>query len=357
MNELLEYKCPSCGASVEFNTKEQNMKCPYCDTEFDVEALDGLDEALRTKGDSMEWDKSDATVGDGEADGINIFVCNSCGGEVVGTAVTAATHCPFCSNPVVVKSRFQGELRPDYVIPFKLDREAAKSAYLKHLSGKKLLPKVFKDENHIDEIKGIYVPFWLFSAIADADITYRGTKTRFWSDSNYNYTATSHFAIRRAGKLGFANVPVDGSVRMNNDLMESLEPFNFSEAVDFKTAYLSGFLADRYDVSSEESSLRANERIKASTEDEFRSTVHGYSTLATQSSGVTFEDAKAKYALYPVWLLNTTWKDKKYIFAMNGQTGKFVGDLPIDMGAWLRWFALWAGIFTALAVIIMLLFL
>ncbi len=353
MSQLLEHKCPGCGASVEFNTKEQNMKCPYCDTEFDVEALDGLDEELKTKDDRMEWSKTDATIGDEEAEGINIFICNSCGGEVVGNDVTAATFCPFCDNPVVMKSRFAGELKPDYVIPFKLDRQAAKKAYLKHLSGKRLLPKVFKDENHIDEIKGIYVPFWLFSATADADITYKGTKTRFWSDSNYNYTVTSHYAIRRAGKLGFRNVPVDGSVRMDNDLMESLEPFDFSEAVDFKTAYLSGFLADRYDVSSEESSVRANERIKASTESEFRQTVHGYATLITQSSGVSLDDAQARYALYPVWILNTTWRDKKYVFAMNGQTGKFVGNLPIDPGAWAKWFALFAGIFTAAAVLIM----
>ena len=353
MSQLLEYKCPSCGGSVEFDAKGQNLKCPYCDTEFDVDALEDLNEELKTRDDSMEWTTSDAAISDEESEGISIFVCNSCGGEIVGSDVTGATFCPFCDNPVVMKARFAGELRPDYVIPFKLDRDAAKAAYLKHLSGKRLLPKVFKSENHIDEVKGIYVPFWLFSATADGDITYRGTKTRFWSDSKYNYTVTSHYAIRRAGKLGFKNVPVDGSERMDNDLMESLEPFSVSDAVDFKTAYLSGFFADRYDVSSESCSLRANERIKASTEAEFRQTVHGYSTLVTQSSGVSLEDAQAKYALYPVWLLNTTWRDKKYVFAMNGQTGKFVGNLPIDGGAWARWFALFAGIFTAASLIIM----
>lgn len=53
---------------------------------------------------------------------------------------------------------------------------------MRHLRGKRLLPKVFKDQNHIDEIKGIYVPFWLFDTDADADIRYRATKVRSWSD-------------------------------------------------------------------------------------------------------------------------------------------------------------------------------
>ncbi len=357
MSALLEFKCPCCAAPVEFSSETQKLLCPYCGTEFDADALSKLDEELKTKDDSMDWHETYTPIGEDEASGIKIFFCSSCSGEVVGSETTGADFCPYCGNSVVIKSRFAGELRPDHVIPFKLDRDAARKAYLKHLSGKKLLPKVFKTENHINEIKGIYVPFWLFSAKADADITYRATKVRTWSDSKYNYTETSHFAIRRAGELGFSNVPVDGSARMSDELMESIEPYNYSEAVDFKTAYLAGFFADRYDVSSKDSAQRANVRIKNSTEDVFRSTVQGYSTVTAQSSGITLEEAEAKYALLPVWILNTTWKGKKYIFAMNGQTGKFVGNLPIDKGSWARWFALFAGIFTAAAIAIMLLFL
>ena len=65
------------------------------------------------------------------------------------------------------KARLSGMLKPDYVIPFKLDKKAAKAAYMRHIEGKRLLPKLFRDQNHIDEIKGIYVPFWLFDADAD----------------------------------------------------------------------------------------------------------------------------------------------------------------------------------------------
>lgn len=147
----------------------------------------------------------------------------------------------------------------------------------RHYKGKKLLPKIFKKENHIDEIKGVYVPFWLFDADADADIRYKATRVRTWSDSDYDYTETSYYSIGRSGDIGFDRVPVDGSSKMPDDLMESIEPFKFEDAVDFKTAYLAGYLADKYDVTAEQSIDRANERIKRSTEDAFASTVEGVS--------------------------------------------------------------------------------
>ena len=265
------------------------------------------------------------------------YVCKSCGGEIVGDATTAATACPFCGNPVVMMGQFAGALRPDYVIPFKLDKKAAKAALMKHYGGKRLLPKVFKDQNHIDEVKGVYVPFWLFDADVDARVRYKATRVRSWSDSRYNYTETGHYAVIRGGNIGFERVPVDGSTKMADALMESIEPFDFSEAVDFQTAYLAGYLADKYDVDAEESIERANERIKKSTETAFASTVEGYATVTPESTGIRLQNGKAKYALYPVWLLNTTWNGQKYTFAMNGQTGKFVGDLPLDKGAYKKW--------------------
>ena len=143
--------------------------------------------------------------------------------------------------------------------------------------------------------------------------------------------------VHRGGSIGFEHVPVDGSSKMADDLMESIEPYDFSEALDFQTAYLAGYLADKYDVTAEESIDRANERVKRSAENTFAETVQGYTTVTTENSSVQFHGGKAQYALYPVWLLNTTWNGNKYTFAMNGQTGKFVGDLPVDKVAVTRW--------------------
>ncbi len=357
---LQEYKCPCCGGAIEFDSSLQKMKCPYCDTEFEMETLAAYDEELKADGDSkMEW--SSAAGGEwqeGEDSHLRSYICNSCGGEIIGDETLAATSCPFCSNPVVMMEQFKGMLKPDYVIPFKLDKKAAMAALKRHYAKKRLLPGAFKDENHIEEIKGVYVPFWLFNADADAHIRYRATRVRTWSDSSYRYTETSHYAVTRGGSIGFERVPVDGSTKMDDALMESIEPYDFSEAVDFQTAYLAGYLADKYDVSADESIDRANGRIRKSTEDAFAQTVQGYSTVIPEASTVRFDNGTAKYALYPVWILNTQWKGEKYTFAMNGQTGKMVGDLPMDKAAYKKWlFGIWgaaAAVAFALAMLITL---
>ena len=336
---LQEYKCPCCGGAISFDSKIQKMKCPYCDTEFEMETLKEYEEELQNEqADDMNWDSADNREWqEGEQEGLRSYICKSCGGEIVGDANTAAAACPFCGNPVVMTEQLSGMLRPDYVIPFKVDKKAAKEGLMKHLSGKILLPKVFKDQNHIDEIKGIYVPFWLFDADVQAKMRYKATKIRSWSDSEYDYTETRFYSVHRGGSIGFEYVPVDGSSKMPDDLMESIEPYRFADAVDFQTAYLAGYLADKYDVAEEECQKRANERIKRSTEEAFADTVNGYATVVPEGGSVQLENGNAKYTLCPVWILNTTWQGKKYLFAMNGQTGKFVGDLPVDKAAARKW--------------------
>ncbi len=351
MAALQEYKCPCCGGAITFNSAIQKMKCPYCDTEFEMSTLEEFDREWKNDpGDDFRWESAaGGEWQDGEEESLHAYICRSCGGEIVCDDTTAATACPYCNNPVVLMKQVSGSLKPDYVIPFKLDKEAAKAALRKHYAGKRLLPKMFAEENHIDEIKGVYVPFWLFAADADASIRYRCTRVRAWSDSDYHYTATSFFLVSRDGKIGFERVPVDGSSKMEDDLMESIEPFDFTDAVDFQTAYLAGYLADKYDVNAEQSIERANDRIRQSTADAFAATVQGYAPVTPETTGIRLKNGHAAYALYPVWLLNTTWDGKKYTFAMNGQTGKLVGDLPMDKHAYKKWLFGLTGIVGAAA--------
>lgn len=339
MSLLLEYKCPCCGGAISFDPKLQSLKCPYCETTFETETLAAYDQELKsTQPDDMSWDTNTGSEwNDGEADTLRSYTCASCGGEIICDVTTAATSCPFCGNPVIMKGNVSGELKPDIVIPFKLDKNAAKRALAAHYKGKVLMPKIFADENHIEEIKGVYVPFWLFDAQADAKMRYRATRVRTWSDSDYIYTETCYYSVRRDGTLTFEHVPVDGSTKMADDLMESIEPYRYRDAVDFKTAYLAGYLADKYDVSSEQSIDRANERIKKSTSDAIANTVLGYTSVIPENASISLANGTAKYALLPVWLLNTKWEGKNYTFAMNGQTGKFVGDLPLDKKAYRKW--------------------
>ena len=343
--------CPACKAELDCDTGEKEAACPSCGAEFEVEALLAYAaQKEEKKTDSMTWDtQAGGQWQQGETDGLRVYSCKTCGGEIVADETTGATACPYCGNPVVLSGHFAGSLKPDLVIPFQVDKKAAIAALNNHYKGKRLLPKVFKDQNHIEEVKGLYVPVWLFDADADAQVEYEATKVRTWSDSDYDYTETRHYAVLRGGTLGFADVPVDGSTKMDDTLMESIEPFDISGAVPFQAAYLPGYLADKYDVDADASIGRANERIKQSTEDAFRSTVVGYTSVTTVDSSVRLENGRARYALYPVWMLNTQWKGQKFTFAINGQTGKIAGDLPMDKGAFWKYLLGVTGAVTALA--------
>ena len=339
MPVLQEFKCPCCDGAIEFDAKKQKMKCPYCGSEFEVETLRSYDEELNNQPqENMTWDTAaGAQWQPGEQEGLRVYSCNTCGGEILADETTGASECPFCGNPVIMTGQFAGSLKPDLVIPFKVDKKGAMEALQKHYKGKVLLPKVFKDQNHIKEVKGLYVPVWLFDTDADAYVRYKATRVHSWSDSDYRYTETRHYLVTRGGGIGFENVPVDGSTKMDDTLMESIEPYNISDAVDFQTAYLSGYLADKYDVDAEVSIDRANQRIKESTEDAFRSTVIGYTTVLPVSSTINLQNGRARYALYPVWILNTQWNGQKFTFGVNGQTGKIAGDLPMDKGLFRAW--------------------
>lgn len=330
MSAITEQKCPHCGGAVEFNVGAQKLKCPYCDAEFDIAAMQQAEDFVANSVEQINWNSQGSQWGAGETDGMSVYACKSCGGEIVADATTGATSCPYCGNQVVMKGQFSGALRPDLVIPFKLDKKAAKEALKKHFRGKKFVPKAFLAENKLDEVKGVYVPHWLFSCDAVVNATYQAEKYKHWSDSKNEYTETTAYNVYRSGSIGFDNVPVDGSTKMPDDLMESIEPFNLNEAVPFNTAYLAGYLADKYDVDVNQSMGRANERIQASALDAFEDTVEGYNAVTPMQAAMQVANGSYKYALYPVWILNVKWKGQNHTFAMNGQTGKFVGNIPTE---------------------------
>lgn len=336
--ELKEYKCNNCGGSVSFNVDKEKLVCNYCKTEYEVGELDQKieDEFAEESGRFRDHDKDFSPI---EKDLLKVYTCNSCGGEIIGDESMAATTCPYCNNNVVIPSKLSGELKPDFVIPFKYDREFAKAQLKEFYKNKRLLPDVFKDENQIENMKGLYVPFWLYSGRAYVDIWFKTTRIRVWSDGRYNYTETSYYDVRRDGDMDFKYVPVDGSSKIDDILMESLEPFHWEEGVEFSASYLAGFLADRYDVDSDTSVPKAKARIKNSSINTIRNQVSNYQTVTIENESFELKDGIINYALAPVWILNTKWQDKYYTFVMNGQTGKMIGDdLPIDRNKAIRKF-------------------
>ena len=330
--DIKEYKCPNCGGSVKFDASSQGMKCPYCDAEFEIDALEEYQKDLLTvKNENIDWKNSAGKTWEkNELDDLLTGSCPSCGAELMGDKDTAAMVCPSCGNSQIVIKRLEGLLKPDYVIPFKLEKKAAVEALKNFYLKKRLLPDFFKEENRVNNVQGVYFPFWLFDAGVDAIARYKASRTRAWSDSRYNYIKTDYYSVIRDGSLSFEKIPVDGSEKMDDDFMDAIEPFNYSEMRDFQTAYLSGYLAEKYDVDAAKSKERARERIKSSVETEFAKTVTGYSSVVMESSSVNIRDGKASYAFFPVWVLNTKYKNANYLFLMNGQTGRLIGRLPSD---------------------------
>jgi len=298
-----------------------------------------------------QWAQSQEPWSDENLQG---FACPSCAGELVGDAKTASTRCPYCGNPTVISSRLSGMFKPDFVIPFRLDKQAAKQGFADKLKGKRLLPKNFANQSVLDEMVGSYVPFWLFDAQAKANGAWRATRTKSWSDRHFRYTRTDHFQLRRAGEAVFTQVPVNACTKMQGEYMDAIEPFDYSGMQPFHMTYLSGYLADKYDITAEQSRPRVEQRAAQSMDGALTQSSGGgnYNSIQKEGGQAWLAQAKASYALMPVWNLNARYGNKTYRFAMNGQTGKFVGELPIDKGRQAAWFC---GLFFGTAAVAALL--
>ena len=377
------YQCPNCNGRLHWNGELGKLQCEYCDSTYTNEEVERFFAARQAQADAKaeaQYAKEAAERGDtvvsaaeraamsaaaasvaGAAPAINVaapegasnsietylamthwssedaanlraYNCPACGAQLMVDQTTAVTSCPYCGNNAVVPGQLADVLRPDYVIPFKVTKQQAIDELKKYYKGKRFLPNAFTERNHIEEIQGVYVPFWLYSGTGEADVTFNATNSTTWSDRDNIYTKTDHYALARSGRVDFKHVPVDASTKMPDEHMDAIEPYDYKELVPFDMSYLPGFVTDRYDQDVKTSESRATQRAANSIVDATEATAGGYESVVVSGnrSRVTWQDQK--YALLPVWMLHTRWDKQDFLFAMNGQTGKFIGDLPIDNG-------------------------
>ena len=336
----VSYKCPNCSAPLTFLPGNDKVTCEYCGTEFEVKTIEEMfakqeeRAAQAEEAKEAKWDTAHAgsEFTEDETAFLKSFTCSTCGAELVCDENTMATECCYCGNPTMIPSRFKGMLKPDYVIPFKKTKEDAVAALKKFYEGRKLLPDAFTANNRVEDIQPMYVPFWLFDSEVTASAAFKAENDVVFDTADSVITETSVYDVERIGTMKFERIPVDGSEKMDDAYMESIEPFDYSEMVPFTTAYLTGYLADKYDVTAEDSVPRADKRVEYSAAGVLEETVTGYMRHQVESCAIRKDVGSVKYALVPVWILTTRYQNQPYTFMMNGQTGKFVGSLPWDKG-------------------------
>ncbi len=332
------HKCPNCGGALAFDIGKQTSACRFCGGEF---AIDAVLEREKT----AEAASPPAVTLEEFGDGSMAYSCPSCGGRIVADATTAATFCVFCGNPALIADRLSGNLRPTRVIPFKLDREAALREYRNYCK-MPLIPKSFRDKEHVEQMRGLYVPYWLFSCTCRAEATLRCEKRTSWSDTSHNHTKTAVYEAKRSGEFVFSRIPADGSAKLNDELTRAIEPFDYRQLVPFDMQFLSGHLAESYDVPADRVEPDARRRVREGAEAAFKRSVSGYSSVAVERYDHAVSDLRAEYVMAPIWILVSKHKGKEYVFAMNAQTGKVAGRPPLSLG---RFFACWGGVAAGVA--------
>ena len=322
----VNHKCPNCHAKLTFNPKGQNWICEYCDSKFKLEELKNNEQNYNEKKVEEEAVSSE----------FDVYRCPDCGAQIITDLNTVATFCIYCKNTSIIKERLVGKFELKRLIPFQNTKEDAIEAFKKLGKGHPLMPKEFADPKNISEIRGIYIPFWLFSSTVNGHLVSDCKRVHSHRRGDYQYITTESYEVIREGEVHFNYVPNDGSKKFDDGIMNSIEPYDYKKLVDFSPSYLSGFYAEKYDLDGEKAQKIIDSRIKNTVQDLLTSQIRGYTSSIVRTTDIHYNDYKMEYVFLPVWFLNIKYKDKFYTFAMNGENGKLMGNIPVDKKkAWL----------------------
>lgn len=308
---VLHYKCPGCGSDMSFDAKLGVLACDYCGHKDEIETIE------------EEIDSTSISLDDSKE-----YQCNNCGAQVITGSDTSATTCCFCESAVVLSDRITGEFSPDLVIPFTIEKNKAKKLFKKWIRNKLFAPSEYKKANKINEIKGLYVPYWIYDLKGRATVTARGKKVRYYSKGNYDYTETKHYDIYRKVNIDFLKVPVDASDKMDDELMDLTEPYDYSELKPFKSPYLAGYIAEKYNEDDEALLPRVKSKVQPFIKSYISSTISGYSSVSYKNEDSSITQSQSAYSLFPVWIFNYDFENREHTYIMNGQTGKIIGKPP-----------------------------
>ena len=330
----ITYKCPNCGGGLVFDPGTQKYKCEYCLSLFDQQELEDTGPDREDPGQWTEGNhgQEEALRRQSGPVGAVSCICPSCGAQVVTDETTAATFCYYCHNPVVIEGRLKGGYHPDYVIPFSIDRKQAEEIFRNWIGGKRFVPRDFYSPRQVESMTGVYFPYWLYSCQVDGRMDAEGIRMRVWDAGNLRYTEQKIYQVSRSGRMEVENVARNALKKNNVRLSEGVLPFLPEGRKPFHMSYLTGFQAERRDMEAGELAAEVEREVKNQAASRLRESADGYSSLRIKAQTEEIENARWYYGLFPVWTL--TYKSprdgKIYYFALNGQTGKVCGELPVD---------------------------
>lgn len=324
--ETKSFSCPSCGGKLFYNPKMKVLSCEACKNNYFPNEIMNYDKNL---------DVDIEIVADhfSQEDNTNMYTCSSCGGQIIALDSIVSTACPFCGNNVLIKSSLVGSYRPKYVVPFSKNKEEAKGLLNQYLNKSILLSKKTKSELKQEGLNDIYIPIYLVKGKACFDFSKieRGNVSDIFKNSEDRIPTVQ---ITMYGKVNFSKLPVDGLKDLDNDLVESVSPFEINDLKPFETPYLAGHLAKRFDISFNHLEDAVAIRVKddiynyvKNKEFKMHSEDKSFSYLV---SNVEVYNMQATYIFYPMWLLEHSYNGKKICMAINDKNGKIFGILPVS---------------------------
>ena len=279
------------------------------------------------------------------------YDCNSCGATVVTDDTTTSTFCYYCHNPVIISDRLSGSFQPNKMIPFTIDKEKAQETFLNWATKNKFVPRDFYSSSQLEKITGIYLPYWWADCKVDVDYIGEGNAVNVWRSGDTEYTETRKYEIVRKGNIHINNVEELAFTKIDNELLNGIAPYNENAAMNFSMPYLSGFFAEQYDIDEEEITPKIEEQIEKYTKSLINDTIPSLNSVREKSNNSNIISKEMNYTLLPAWILTYQYEGKTYVFAVNGQTGKSFGELPLNNK---KVFGVTAGIFAVTSAALLL---
>lgn len=322
---MQEYSCKKCGAELYWNAETQKLKCNYCNEEFDpINFTDNT----KTKQKSEDYDNRYTLEGEKVHQSLLVYKCSYCGAEIITSKKTVATTCTYCNRAISITDKSLKDFRPETIIPFSITKEQAIENYKKYIKKSFLIPKSFLDEQKINYIQGIYVPYYLHSAEVESKSLIKGEIEKSYRRGNDKVEIYKIFHIDIKAKNKLHNLPTDASDKLDNRLMDALEPFDYTYMYDYNPSFMAGYFAEQKDESGNLTSIRAEERISDYMKEQASQAAGKYTCKTFLEHKDDFKNLTSIYTMLPVWILNIEYNDEMHTFAINGQTGKVVGILP-----------------------------